>query len=431
MTTTDDIFLTTTDDIFLRLVALGLGNEVGFPLPVVVAAAEGNSDGRATTDDRPGATFDWQAVIDQAMACGLDAVAWDGLQALYEQQPALHDRQPEEANDRQQQPAPATAPDDSQPAQHDPQQPLAATLDASLGETKFDWFGLVLQAEQDYDAYCRTLRDLAAFYNGAGLPVMVLKGYGLSLNYPVPRHRPTGDIDIYFFGRWKEADRLLEAQLGIRADSTRQHHHSVFSYGGRSVENHYDLINVHSRPSNRRLEPLLKELAGRSPRECEIDGARILLPCADFNALFLLRHAAGHFASVDINLRHVLDWLLFVRAHGSEVDWVWLYGVLERENMARFANSLNAIGVRYLGFEPSLFPAVEQDQALVDRILGEILHPAYQDKEDGTVFHSLWVKLSRWWTNRWKYRLCYADSLAASFLHSLFAKVLKPRTFIH
>ena len=394
------------DHIFIQLVALGLGNEVPFDA------------------DLKG--IDWQAVVARAGRCGLDAVAFDGLSALYQLRPDLTD-----------------------------------ALDTALGGLKFDWLSLSLQAEQDYDAYERTLGRLVTLYNEAGFPVMVLKGYGLSLNYPVPRHRPTGDIDIYLFGRWKEADRMLSHRTGIRID-TSKHHHSTFSFGGRLVENHFDLLNIYARPSNRRLEPLLKELAARAPAEWVIGGtgastgagasvsdgagvsdgaarghgdgapaARILLPCADFNALFLLRHAAGHFASVDISLRHVLDWLLFVRAHGAEVDWPWLYGVLERENTARFANSLNAIGVRYLGFDPSLFPAVENDSELVDRILGEILHPAYTDKEDGTLWKSLRVKPARWWANRWKYRLVFADSLPAAFLHSLFAKFLKPGTFVH
>ncbi len=375
------------DHIFLQLVALGLGNEVPFD------------------PDLKG--IDWQAVIDRAGSHGLDAVAWDGLQALYEKQPWL-----------------------------------AEALDESLGEIKYDWLALTLQAEQDYDAYERTLGELAAFYNEEGFPVMILKGYGLSLDYPVPRHRPTGDIDIYLFGRWKEADRMLSHRTGIRID-TSKHHHSTFSFGGRLVENHFDLLNIYARPSNRRLEPLLKELAARAPAEWKISAARILLPGADFNALFLLRHAAGHFASVDISLRHVLDWLLFVRAHGAEVDWDALYAILRRENMDRYANSLNAIGVRYLGFDPAIFPAVksgqasepapafETDNALVDRILEEILHPAYTDKEDGTLAHSLRVKTARWWSNRWKYRLVFADSLPAAFLHSLFAKFLKPKSFVH
>lgn len=36
--------------------------------------------------------------------------------------------------------------------------------------------------------------------------MMVLKGYGLSLNYLKPSHRPCGDIDIWLFGKQKEAD---------------------------------------------------------------------------------------------------------------------------------------------------------------------------------------------------------------------------------
>ena len=111
------------------------------------------------------------------------------------------------------------------------------------------------------------------------------------------------------------------------------------------MENHFDILNVYAHRSSRCLEPLLKERAQEGRTEHDLDGATVRLSGANFNTLFLLRHAAGHFASVDINLRQVLDWLLFVEQHGHEVDWAWLYGVLRRENMVRFANALNAIEV--------------------------------------------------------------------------------------
>lgn len=196
-----------TEDIVLQLVSLGLGHPVEW--------------------DTPLSGIDWKAVIDLAMSHGLDVVAWDGLQALYELRPEL-----------------------------------AGELDASLGETKYDWFSFTLQAEQDYEAYRRTLRDLVAFYNAEGIPVLLLKGYGLSLNYPVPVHRPTGDIDIYLFGEWERADRALASKTGVRIDNSH-HHHSVFNFGGRSMENHYDLLNIYAHRSSRRLEPLLKELANK------------------------------------------------------------------------------------------------------------------------------------------------------------------------
>lgn len=366
-------------------------NNVDFLLIQLLRFALGHGDSFSLPEH-----VDWNAVIQRAMSFGLDAIAFDGLQAIYDHS------SPEEV----------------------------AALDASLGEMKFDWLGFTLQAEQDYESYRRTLRDLAAFYNEEGIPMLLLKGYGLSLNYPLPQHRPTGDIDIYLFGEWEKADRALAQKRGIKIDNSH-HHHTVFNFEGRSVENHYDILNIYANRSSRRLDRQLKGLALHGWTEHEMEGAHFRLPSANFNALFLLRHAASHFASVDISLRHVLDWLLFVREHHDQIDWDWLYSVLWRENMVHFANSLNAIGVTYLGFERDLFPALELDDGLVRRIFEEILCPSFQDKEDGTLWKSLRVKPARWWHNRWKHRLCYSDSLLSSFLHGLHAKLLKPSHFVH
>lgn len=338
----------------------------------------------------------WDEVINLAMSQGLDAIAFDGIQALFD---------------------------------HSSREDIS-TLEGFLGAKKYEWFGCMLQAEQDYDAYCNVLRDLVSFYNSEDIPVLLLKGYGLSLNYPIPAHRPTGDIDIYLFGEWERSDQLFAAKRGIRIDNSH-HHHSVFNFKGRSVENHYDFFNIYAHRSSRRIESILKERIAYDWTEYDLDGATLRLPGANFNALFLLRHNASHFASVNMNLRQVLDWLLFVRQHHNQVNWTWLYGILRQENMIRFANTLNTIGVMYLGFDRSLFPEIEEDNALVERVFNEILYPTYNEKEDGTIGKSLRVKPSRWWHNRWKHKLCYSDSLLSSFLNSLYAKILKPSHFVH
>lgn len=67
-------------------------------------------------------------------------------------------------------------------------------------QTKMDWIGLVSQMEAKYAQHEKNMRTLAAWYKQHGINMMVLKGYGLSLNYPLPNHRPSGDIDIYLFG---------------------------------------------------------------------------------------------------------------------------------------------------------------------------------------------------------------------------------------
>lgn len=67
--------------------------------------------------------------------------------------------------------------------------------------------------------------------------MMVLKGYACSLDWPKPVHRPCGDIDIWQFGKQKDADAALEAEKPVqvvqkgqefKVDSSH-HHHTVLS----------------------------------------------------------------------------------------------------------------------------------------------------------------------------------------------------------
>lgn len=106
------------------------------------------------------------------------------------------------------------------------------------------WIGEVLSGyEYRYKLYQRAIAEMAEFYGGHGLKMMVLKGYACSLDWPRPEHRPCGDIDIWQFGKFREADVLLTAEKGIAVDDNH-HHHTVFHWLDFMVENHYDFINV-------------------------------------------------------------------------------------------------------------------------------------------------------------------------------------------
>lgn len=77
---------------------------------------------------------------------------------------------------------------------------------------KLRWMGKVMQGyEQRYKLYRKTVEDLGAWYHAHGFRMMVLKGLACGVNRPKPEHRPYGDIDIWLFGKQKEADALLES----------------------------------------------------------------------------------------------------------------------------------------------------------------------------------------------------------------------------
>ena len=291
-------------------------------------------------------------------------------------------------------------------------------------QAKMDWIGLVSQMEVIYAQHEKNMRALAAWYKQHNIKMMVLKGYGLSLNYPVPNHRPCGDIDIYLFGNQKEADQLLQEELGIKVDKSH-HHHTVFSFQGETVENHYDFLNVYVRKSNVPIEKKLKEIANTDFTDC----TDVVLPSVEFNAIYLLRHCAAHFASTEMTIRQVSDWAFFMKKHYQEIDFDKYLPYIKQEGMYRFYNLMGLFCMRELGFDASIFHGVFCD-SLDERFAQEILTPEFKDSENGNLLWSLWVKPRRWWHNRWKNRLCYPDGALSEFTYGLWAKILKPSHFI-
>ena len=200
------------------------------------------------------------------------------------------------------------------------------------------WIGETLRGyEYRYELYRRTIAELATFYNQHGYKMMIVKGFACNLDWPKPEHRPCGDIDIWQFGQFKEADAALEREKGVEIDRGH-HHHTVFTWRGFLVENHYDLLNVHQHHSNIELEKIVKSLAEDDTHFVEVYGEKVYLPSANLHALFLLRHAMTHFSATEITLRQLLDWAFFVKEHGKKVDWKWLLGVLEQFGMIRLFN---------------------------------------------------------------------------------------------
>ena len=291
------------------------------------------------------------------------------------------------------------------------------------------WIGQALQNyEYRYELYRRAIAEMAAFYNAHGFRMMVLKGYACSLDWPKPEHRPTGDIDIWQFGQYREADALLSLEKGVSVDSSH-HHHTVFYWRDFMVENHYDFINVHHHRSNVEYEKTLKKFGGDDSHFVELYGEKVYLPSANLHALFLLKHTMLHFASGEISMRQVLDWGFFLEKHGEAVDWPYVMSVLEEFGMRKLFDVFNAICVEDLGFASSLFivsgSTSEVDRALKERVLNEILSPEFEGESPSALIPRIAFKYRRWRANEWKHRLCYKESMWSAFWSGVWNHLLK------
>ncbi len=289
--------------------------------------------------------------------------------------------------------------------------------------------GQVVQCyEYRYDLYRRAIVDLASFYREHNLKMMVLKGYSCSLNWPKPEHRPCGDIDIWLFGGQKKGDSLLKSERHIKIDNS-QHQHTVFYWQDYMVENHYDFVNVYAHKSNVALEKVLKELGSDDSNFVDVCGEKIYFPSPNLHALFLVKHMASHFASSEISLRHVLDWAFFVEKHNKEIDWNWLVDVLENFHMKDFFNLINGVCVDDLGFPPEMFHNVQFLPELKEKVLADILDPAYGAAEPTSFIPRMVYKYRRWQGNAWKQKLCYDESRWSAFWYGVRNHLIKPSYF--
>ena len=350
-------------------------------------------------------TVDWSAVYSALVQQGVAAVAWDNVQRAMAEGRILPEHQPSKT------------------------QKIQCAL-------------AVEQVERKYHRQKHVIEKLATFFAGHNIKLMILKGYGLSLNYPMPEHRPCSDVDIWLFEEVQQADgsivkqsaqqradSLLREHLNIKIDEDK-HHHTVFYVDGVMVENHYDFLNIHAHLSNRKIEACLQQFTQQPMQQIEVEGTTVYLPSADFHALFMLRHSASHFAAERVVVRHLLDWRYFVAREYQDIDWIALRRIAAETNMHRFLDCVNAICIDKLGLPEHCVPPFEREPKLVERVWREMLYPEFSEPQpkDAGYFKSWSYMFRRWWANRWKHRIVYNEGLACTFFVQVWSHILKPKS---
>lgn len=278
--------------------------------------------------------------------------------------------------------------------------------------------GQTCALEAEVDNKINAMKKIAALCESNRIKMLLLKGYALSILYPRPDHRPIGDVDFFCYGEQAKFDAILEVKLGVRPKKSS--HHTIFIFEGTEFENHITLFEDDCHRSNKITEEDCQAPLKEKQLRIKIGDVSLLVPNANLNALFLTRHSSGHFATENIQIRHLLDWAFFVKAFHDKIDWHWLMKCSERANMHRFLSAQNTICIKYLGFPSENFPSFyPHEEKLADRIMVEIMHPSFNKDippmQEKFVKYCL-LKTERLWLNRWKYSIAFRESLLSHFL---------------
>lgn len=264
-------------------------------------------------------------------------------------------------------------------------------------ELRIRWAVQVEAIANRYRRQSGAAASAARLFAGNGIRMLVLKGIGLSADYPVPSHRECGDVDIYLFGEHDAGNRILLSAGAHLLDEVPKH--TGLRWQGVHFENHRHFLNVSRNRTERALDALLCGIL-------QTEGACIApegyyTPPATFNAIYLIRHAALHFLKEGISVRHLCDWSCFLERQRDAIDRDLFSDTLKRYGMERFERLLTAAAIRCCGLRETM---PDHNPRLLERFIGEVL--AYTPPRSEA---SRWMrfvdKFRTPFAHRWRFRL--------------------------
>ena len=360
-------------EVLLKLIRIALGKELEYSLPLSV---------------------DWKTVIDMSFEQGVAALAVDGLQRIYD---SIESRESKEGIES-----------------------LEALDSPELEDLKYEWFGEVMNCEQDYGQRMGVARKIARIWHERNIKAVVLKGASLAQYYPIPSHRYSCDLDLFAGEDWKASVEALK-EKGVDV-SLAQYKDAQFHLDGVYVENHRYITPLRGDERMQEFERYLRGvMKGSVLRQAQEPGCEIYSPSLLFNALFAVEHARGHLFEDKLTLRMVCDWMVLRRKVREERLEVRVEEAIDRFGFRAFYDCYDALA-----------DVVEGQRSLEDltpvqrRVWDEMMESSalQQAQEQGSVgskslFARHWGVLFTILRSGWKYKAFNYRSMPLHLLHTL------------
>lgn len=208
-----------------------------------------------------------------------------------------------------------------------------------------------------------------------GLEPLVVKGSVCRGLYPKPLLRPSVDDDLFIPAAQAPAYHAALQALGLLPDEPEADPEKAWelSYHRPNsplyIELHKCLFDPDS-PVFGGMNALFGQ-AFEEPCRVPVQDVELMSLAPQLHLLFLLLHAYKHFLHSGFGLRIVADLCLFTRAHGEEIDFAALRGILEQLHCDYFFAAVYRIGERYLGFP--MPPALADLEADETALLADVL----------------------------------------------------------
>lgn len=215
-------------------------------------------------------------------------------------------------------------------------------------QQRINW---ALSAQEIWDRYHKqkeVLADMVKVCDENDMRMLLLKGIGLSELYPKPESRPSGDIDVYFFGEYEKGNEIFSS-----GEVKERKKECEFEYQGATIENHRTFVNIYSKHMAG-VQMFLEESLVCSSRN---KSGYYEFP-TEANLLFLVEHASNHLKYDDycsLNIRSILDISMFVVNHNDLLTPIYCKQLLDRYKIAASFELFLKLGSLILDFDFSSY----------------------------------------------------------------------------
>lgn len=208
-----------------------------------------------------------------------------------------------------------------------------------------------------------TLVEAITLFSENGIPIILLKGQGVAMNYPNPTLRMCGDIDLYvgpeLYDRACELAVLWGDKDGRRIKSTKHYH---FKHRNVLVELHRIAETLPSPSHNSQFQQWTRHhLHGGNLRSVLIEEVAISLPPVQFDTLYIFNHLWHHFFIGGVGLRQLCDWVRYLHTFNKEIDRVVLERDLKSFGLWKAWRMFGCLAVEVLGLPEAEFPFYTPD----------------------------------------------------------------------
>lgn len=235
-------------------------------------------------------------------------------------------------------------------------------------------FQTVIHIEQNNQLLNDRLNRIVILFQSEAIYPILLKGQGVALNYPNPSHRQCGDIDLYIGKKdYRKAFKLFVENNRLEIEELESYKHYHIQWDGVIIEFHRIVEQLPDPFKNKKFQQWTRYHLQKCKSDTWLLGqTEVLLPSANFNAVYIFNHALLHFISDGIGFRQLCDWILYLHKYYGKIDRSELMNDLKDFGLLRAWQIFGSVAVHELGLPKEEFPFyTEKFREISQRILLE------------------------------------------------------------